>query len=37
MNDQMEDIDDLGDENPLLLVEDIARTNQWRLERRSTD
>ena len=37
MNDHLEDIGDLGDENPLLLVEDIARTNDWHVERRSDD
>ena len=37
MNDQPDDIGDLDDENPLILIEDIARTNQWQIERRSTD
>lgn len=37
MNDLMQDNGEIDDDNPLLLVEDIAQTNQWNLERRSAD
>ncbi|OKH88020.1 hypothetical protein LF95_15160 [Thalassospira sp. TSL5-1] len=37
MNDLMQDNGEMDDDNPLLLVEDIAQTNQWNLERRSAD
>ncbi|MEQ5776643.1 YbjN domain-containing protein [Thalassospira sp. NFXS8] len=33
----MQDNGEIDDDNPLLLVEDIAQTNQWNLERRSAD
>ncbi|RCK44733.1 hypothetical protein TH25_18875 [Thalassospira profundimaris] len=33
----MQDNGEMDDDNPLLLVEDIAQTNQWNLERRSAD
>ncbi|MDP2697206.1 YbjN domain-containing protein [Thalassospira sp.] len=37
MTDRLHDDSELGDDNPLVLVEDIARTNDWSLERRTDD